>query len=147
MYSAPRPSLPGSPKEASGLLRSTVPSSANPILSQLSYGRRAIPNLVPRINKVKDLSDPKLPTQQRALVNLTELFHAPANIQQGISENIVRHLIEFLTSQNITCRQKASECLRILSGHAIGRNAIFYDPTNLAKMSRNVPIVNLVWRR
>lgn len=38
--------LPSNPKEASALLRSYIPDVANPITAQLSYGKRAIPNLV-----------------------------------------------------------------------------------------------------
>jgi hypothetical protein len=88
--------------------------------------------------KVKDLSDPKLPVQQRALVCLTELFHSPANVSQGISERIVKHLLIFLSSQNLTCRQKSSECLKILTSHAIGRNALYLDSTALQKISKSV---------
>jgi hypothetical protein len=46
MYQPTVPKLPNDPAEASALLRSTIPITANPITSQLSYGRKAIPNLV-----------------------------------------------------------------------------------------------------
>ena len=42
--------LPKNPGEASALLRSYIPDYANPITAQLSYGNRAIPNLVNFIN-------------------------------------------------------------------------------------------------
>lgn len=38
--------LPRNPGDASALLRSYIPDIANPITAQLSYGRKAIPNLV-----------------------------------------------------------------------------------------------------
>lgn len=79
-----------------------------------------------------------MPVQQSALVSLTELFHSPQNVSQGISEGIVKFLIQFLSSVNITCRQKSAECLKIMSNHAIGREAILEDPDNLAQMTNNV---------
>lgn len=38
--------LPRNPVDASALLRSYIPDIAIPITAQLSYGRKAIPNLV-----------------------------------------------------------------------------------------------------
>ncbi|KAJ3272935.1 Radial spoke head 14 [Terramyces sp. JEL0728] len=125
------PSLPRNPGEASALLLSTIPSNAVPINNQLSYGRKAIPNLV------ADLLAPQLIGQQKALISLNELFHSPENISQGISENIIQHLVGFLPSENITCRQKSSEALTTISNHAIGRNAILSSPNSIEKLSRN----------
>ncbi|KAJ3309701.1 Radial spoke head 14 [Boothiomyces sp. JEL0838] len=126
------PSLPRNPVQATALLLSTIPSNAVPINNQLSYGRKAIPNLV------ADLSTTQLVRQQKALISLNELFHSPENISQGISENIIHHLVGFLPSENITCRQKASEALSTISNHAIGRNAILASPMNMEKLARNL---------
>ncbi|KAJ2996015.1 Radial spoke head 14 [Globomyces sp. JEL0801] len=125
-----KPSLPRKPGDASALLIATIPQLANPITSQLSYGRKAVPNLI------NDLKSTKLLQQQRALVCLTELFHSTQNISQAISENIIEYLIGFLPSDNITCRQKATEALMILSTHSIGRNAILSERSNIIKMAK-----------
>ncbi|KAJ3368839.1 tetrahydrofolate synthase [Kappamyces sp. JEL0680] len=131
MYSPQTSNLPRNPADASALLRSYIPEIANPITAQLSYGRKAIPNLI------RDLRDGPLGKQQKALVSLTELFHSPENVSQGIGAQVVYELIGFLKSQNITCRQKSTESLRIISNHAIGRNAILRDRINMLKMSAN----------
>jgi hypothetical protein len=129
MYESYGPILATNPSDAFATLRSTIPITANPFTSQLSYGRKAIPNLV------RDLGDAKLPPQQRALVCLTELFHSPEHVSQGISEKIVPLLINYLTSQNITCRQKASESLMIISNHVIGRNSILERKKNILSIA------------
>jgi hypothetical protein len=46
MYLPPGPFIANNPQDAFASLRSTIPLTANPITSQLSYGRKAIPNLV-----------------------------------------------------------------------------------------------------
>jgi hypothetical protein len=90
---------------------------------------------------VRDLREGPLTKQQKALVSITDLFHSPQNVSQGINVSVVYELISFLTSENITCRQKASESLKILSNHAIGRNAILKEKGNVMKMSKNVNVL------
>ncbi len=69
---------------------------------------------------------------------MTELFHSPENVSQAISGNVIPLLLEFLTSENITCRQKSSEALKIITNHAIGRSAIVKDKSNILTLSKNV---------
>lgn len=88
--------------------------------------------------QIRDLKDTRLPTRQRSLVTMTELFHSPENVSQAIAGNVIPLLISFLASENITCRQKSSEALKILTNHAIGRSAVVKEKLNILKMSKTV---------
>jgi len=118
MYQPALSELPKDPKDASALLRSYIPQVANPITSQLSFGVKKVPNLV------QSLSSDELKVRQASLVSLSELFHSPQNVSQGLATRVVDHLVNFFRSENITCRQKSTECLYLISNLAIGRNAI-----------------------
>lgn len=84
------------------------------------------------------MNEGKLSQQQRALVSLTELLHSPQNVSQGISANMLPHLIRYGQSENLTCRQKAAEALKIVSQHSIGRSAILSDINCIVGMSKSV---------
>jgi hypothetical protein len=81
---------------------------------------------------------PDLGLQQLSLVNLCEALHSPANISQALSENAIPHLFKFLSSENITCRQKSSELLKIVSSHAMGRAAILKDQAAIPQLTKSV---------
>lgn len=66
----------------------------------------------------------RLIDRQRAIVHLSNMFHNPATLSQAINENAIPILTSFLRNPDLTCRQKATECLEIISRHAIGRTAI-----------------------
>ena len=66
----------------------------------------------------------KLIDRQKAIVLLSKLFHDPTNLSQAIHENIIRILTSFLRLDDLTCRQKATECIEIISRHELGRSAI-----------------------
>lgn len=59
-------------------------------------------------------------------------------MSQGIAVDVISYLIGFLPSTNITCRQKASEGLKIISSHAIGKTSILAEKYNLMKMAKIV---------
>jgi hypothetical protein len=66
------------------------------------------------------------------LISLAELFHNPEFIAQGLKENIIVKLTDMLQDAeympaDLTIRQKASECIAIISGYAVGRNALIRD--------------------
>jgi hypothetical protein len=118
-------SLPALPAEdLTAPLFNAYPPDTDPTRLQLAYGRRTIPKLVDEA-----MSD-QLETRQRALISLAELFHNPEFIAQGLCENIVSKLTgmfrdaEDIPTKDLTVRQKASECLAIISGYAVGRNAL-----------------------
>jgi hypothetical protein len=76
------------------------------------------------LNKVSELDSLKLGDRQTAVVLLSQLFHDPKYLAQAIRENVVAILVSFLKFEDLTCRQKASECLEIISRHGIGRSVI-----------------------
>ncbi|KAJ3066367.1 Radial spoke head 14, partial [Rhizoclosmatium hyalinum] len=127
------------PLEASRLLVPTLPPDVDPTKMQLAYGRRAIPKLVTEIPAADLLK------QQRSLVFLAELLHDPLNIAQALKQDIVKLCLELIKSPDLTIRQKSTECLAILSTHAIGRSVLvshdalmhlsilFHDPCDLTR--------------
>ncbi|KAJ3077020.1 Radial spoke head 14 [Podochytrium sp. JEL0797] len=106
---------------------------------QLAYGRRAIPKLVTEL-PISDMFK-----QQKSLVFLAELVHNPLNVSQALKKDIVKLCLEFVKSPDLTIRQKSTECLAIISSHAIGRSsliqhsalttlsALFQDPCDIAR--------------
>nr|KAJ3420009.1 Presenilin-2 [Polyrhizophydium stewartii] len=110
--------MPADSREAAALLSSVLPRDVDPTKSHLAYGRQAIPKLIDQ------LDENKLFPRQRAIVFLADLFHSPENVSQGISEGIVPQLVSYLGSEDLTCRQKATEALDTIASHAIGRNDI-----------------------
>ncbi|KAJ3010588.1 Radial spoke head 14 [Thoreauomyces humboldtii] len=107
-------------KELAALRAPTVPENVDPTKQQLAYGRRGVPKLI------EALSGPRstLFGQQQALCFLAELFHRPEHISLGLDEGIVEKLGGMIGNDDLTVRQKSSECLRIISGHAVGRAGI-----------------------
>ncbi|KAL5034411.1 hypothetical protein BDV3_003987 [Batrachochytrium dendrobatidis] len=99
---------------------SVLPRDVDPTRCHLAYGRQAIPKLV------SQLEDGKLHSRQKALVFLADLCHSPENVVQSVDAGIVDRLIPFLSLDDLTCRQKATEILSTISGHAIGRADIIH---------------------
>ncbi|KAI8850944.1 armadillo-type protein [Chytridium lagenaria] len=115
-----------SPKELSQLLVAQIPPGVDPTKMQLAYGRRAVPKLV---SEVEDFS---LSVRQKSLVFLANLFHNPENVSQGLQEGIVPKLTRMLIEQDLTIKQKSTECLSIIAGHAVGRANLVENNTLLA---------------
>ncbi|KAJ3165122.1 Radial spoke head 14 [Geranomyces variabilis] len=108
------------PHELAALRAPTVPPGVDPTKQQLAYGRRAVPKLIETLISPRS----SLFQQQQSLCFLADLFHRPENISQGLEEAIVPKLAALLPSADLTIRQKSSECLTIIAGHAVGRAGI-----------------------
>ncbi|XP_046331630.1 radial spoke head 14 homolog [Haliotis rufescens] len=82
-----------------------------------AYGDRALP----RLNR--ELNDGTLLVRQRAVMSLCDYLHDPEHIAEALRCGIAQSLKELLVDADITVRQKSTECLHVIAGHAIGRNA------------------------
>ncbi|KAJ3112122.1 Radial spoke head 14 [Phlyctochytrium bullatum] len=122
------------PKELSELLVPVLPPGVDPTKMQLAYGRRAVPKLI------SELGSQELLVRQKSLVFLANLCHTPENVSQALSEGIVTRLTAMLTEKDLTIKQKTTECLSIIAGHAVGRASLVENNTLLA-LSRLVRIV------
>jgi hypothetical protein len=103
--------------------KALVPSSANPITAQLSFGSLGIVNLVRDLNMSFE-NPANLKISIASLVSLAELLHSSRNVSQALKINAVESLSKYYTSDNIACRQKASDCIRLISSHAAGRELL-----------------------
>ncbi|KAJ3217998.1 Radial spoke head 14 [Dinochytrium kinnereticum] len=112
-----------SPKELSELLVPQLPPGVDPTKMQLAYGRGAVPKLV------SEVEDSTLIVRQKSLVFLANLFHNPENVSQGLQEGIVMKLTQMLIEKDLTIKQKATECLSIIAGHAVGRASLVENNT------------------
>jgi len=83
-----------------------------------AYGDRALP----RMNSELKSADSKV--RQRALVSMCDYLRDPEHISVAIKLGTVEILRDLLFDSDNIVRQKTSECLFILSGHAIGREAL-----------------------
>ncbi|KAI8816087.1 armadillo-type protein [Fimicolochytrium jonesii] len=104
--------------ELAALRAPTVPAGVDSTTFHLAYGARGIPKLIEGLS-----SSTPLFRKQQSLCFLSDLFHRPENVSQGLEEGIVGILARLLRV-DVTVRQKASECLKIISGHAVGRAGI-----------------------
>ncbi|KAJ3127322.1 Radial spoke head 14 [Nowakowskiella sp. JEL0407] len=107
-----------SPADLKNWLSNTLPFDVDPTKCHLAFGRSAIPNLV------SELLDGSVSRQQRALVFLSDLFHNPEHIAQGLQERVVPKLVKLLSEEDLTIKQKSTECLATISGIAAGRTSI-----------------------
>lgn len=83
----------------------------------LAYGDRALP----RLNR--ELNDPTLLVRQRAVMSLCDYLHDPEHVSEALHVGIAESLRKLLTDADLTVRQKATECLFVIGGHAVGRDA------------------------
>lgn len=116
-------------------VHASIPIGMDPTKSHFAYGARMVPKLV------QELDSLKLVDRQRALVNLVKLCHNPETIALAIEENVINIIVSFLKKDDLTCRQKATECLEIISRHAIGRSSIL-DSGILDTLSSHVLYFN-----
>ncbi|XP_076471321.1 radial spoke head 14 homolog [Babylonia areolata] len=96
----------------------------------LAYGDRALP----RLNR--ELNDETLLVRQRSVMSLCDYLHDPEHIAEALRVGIAGSLKQLLTDGDLTVRQKATECLYVIAGHAIGRDA-FLDQEII------MPVANL----
>lgn len=95
-----------------------MPPLVDPTRSTQAYGDRALP----RMNK--ELKSTELITRQRSLNALCDYLHDPEHIASALREGIPESLKYLLHDGDDMIRAKTTECLYILSSHAIGRDAI-----------------------
>ncbi|KAK2193658.1 hypothetical protein NP493_8g00015 [Ridgeia piscesae] len=104
------------------LISAKYPPHIDVSRAPLAYGHRALP----RMNR--ELKDAHLLTRQRAIMSLCDYLHDPEHIASAIREGLVATLKHLLVDNDVTIRHKATECLFVIAGHTIGRDAfIDYD--------------------
>ncbi|KAK3774330.1 hypothetical protein RRG08_056377 [Elysia crispata] len=99
------------------VISSKYPPNIDPTRTPLAYGDRAIP----RLNR--ELNDDRLLVRQRAVVSLCDHLHDPEHIAEALRNDIGMSLKNLLKDADITVRQKATECLFVMAGHALGRDS------------------------
>ena len=102
---------------ASTVISALYPPQIDVSRTPLAFGNRALP----RLNK--ELKDANLLTRQRAVMSLCDYLHDPENISAALKEGIAWSLKNLLRDPDLTVRQKSTECLFVIAGHAIGRDA------------------------
>ncbi|XP_074660858.1 radial spoke head 14 homolog [Tubulanus polymorphus] len=105
---------------ADTIISAKYPPLIDPTRTPLAYGNRALP----RLNK--ELNDLNLLTKQRALMSLCDYLHDPEHISDALRLGIPQSLKGLLKDPDLTCRQKATECLYVIANHAIGRDALLH---------------------
>lgn len=121
------------------VISAKYPPQIDPTRVPLAYGDRALPKLN------RELQDHVLLTRQRALMSLCDYLHDPEHIAEALRVGIAKSLKGLLTDEDSTVRQKATECLYVMAGHAVGRDAfleneiiipvskLFDDPVDIAR--------------
>ncbi|XP_078331854.1 radial spoke head 14 homolog [Crassostrea virginica] len=102
---------------AQTVISAKYPPHIDPTKTPLAYGDRALP----RLNR--ELKDTTLLVRQRAVMSLCDHLHDPEHIAEALRVGIAESLKVLLTDGDLTVRQKATECLFVIGGHAIGRDA------------------------
>lgn len=102
---------------AKTLISAKYPPLIDPTRTPLAYGDRALP----RLNR--ELNDETLLVRQRAVMSLCDHLHDPEHIAEALRVGIAVSLKNLLIDPDLTVRQKSTECLFVIAGHAIGRDA------------------------
>lgn len=105
------------------------PPQMDPTRTPYAFGDRALP----RLNR--ELNDRNLLTRQRAVMSLCDYLHDPEHIAEALRCGISESLKRLLTDEDITVRQKSTESLFVIGGHAIGRDA-FLDHEIIIPVSK-----------
>ncbi|XP_005097264.1 radial spoke head 14 homolog [Aplysia californica] len=108
---------------ASTIISAKYPPNIDPTRTPLAYGDRAIP----RLNR--ELNDENLIVRQRAVMSLCDHLHDPEHIAEALRNGIGVSLKNLLKDDDITVRQKATECLFVMAGHALGRDSFLENET------------------
>ncbi|KAL5007337.1 hypothetical protein ScPMuIL_016143 [Solemya velum] len=128
------------------VISANYPPHLDPSRTPLAYGRRA----VPRLNR--ELKDDTLLVRQRAVMSLCDYLHDPEHIAVALKEGVSESLKKLLADPDLTVRQKATECLYVIGGHAIGREsfldheiilpvaALFDDKADIARKNAHKAI-------
>lgn len=115
---------------AATVISAQYPPLIDPTRTPLAYGDRALPKLN------RQLKDANLLTRQRAVMSLCDFLHDPEHIADAIREGIPQTLKKLLADGDLTVRQRSTECLYVIGGHAIGRDALLDEEViiSLAKL-------------
>ena len=111
------------------VISAKYPPQIDPSRTPFAFGDRALP----RLNR--ELNDDTLLTRQRAVMSLCDYLHDPEHIATALREGIATSLKQLLTDPDITVRQKSTECLYVIAGHAIGRDS-FLDEEIIVPLSK-----------
>lgn len=103
------------------VISAKYPPQIDPSRTPLAYGDRALP----RLNR--ELNDTVLLTRQRALMSLCDYLRDPEHIAAALREEIPSSLKKLLLDPDLTVRQKSTECLFVIAGHAIGRECFLEE--------------------
>jgi len=95
-----------------------LPPNIDPTKATLAYGLEAI------IRLNRELTDKTLLTRQKALRALCDYLHDHEHIVSALREGIVPSLKTLFKDDDVVCRHLSTECIYVLSNHAIGRDAI-----------------------
>lgn len=106
---------------ANTVISAKYPPLIDPTRTPLAYGDRALP----RLNR--ELKSGDLITCQRAVMSLCDYLHDPEHMADAIREGIPQSLRKLLSNKDLTVRQKSTECLYVMAGHAIGRESILNE--------------------
>ncbi|KAK3104197.1 hypothetical protein FSP39_025204 [Pinctada imbricata] len=99
------------------VISAKYPPQIDPTRTPYAFGDRALP----RLNR--ELNDSTLLIRQRAVMSLCDYLHDPEHIAEALRVGIAESLKKLLTDADLTVRQKATECLFVIGGHAVGRDA------------------------
>eukprot|EP00041_Stephanoeca_diplocostata_P021674 m.508713 g.508713 ORF g.508713 m.508713 type:complete len:350 (+) comp21884_c0_seq3:224-1273(+) len=126
---------------ASARISSAPPPHVDPVKATVAFGDRAIPRLA------RELQHPSSGVViQQALFSLCDILRNPTCITPAVDADILPVLGGLLGSNNATIREKSSEALHHIAGHAVGRKRLTSSGllTPLSKVfSDQVPIVRL----
>ncbi|XP_013387310.1 radial spoke head 14 homolog [Lingula anatina] len=114
---------------AETVISAKMPPHIDVTRAPLAYGDRALP----RLNR--ELIDLNLLTRQRAVRSLCDYLHDPEHIAEALRQGIPESLKGLLDDKDVTVRQKATECLYIIAGYAVGREA-FLDQNIIIPLSK-----------
>ncbi|XP_064603324.1 LOW QUALITY PROTEIN: radial spoke head 14 homolog [Liolophura sinensis] len=99
------------------VITAKYPPHIDPTKTPLAYGDRALP----RLNR--ELQDENLLTRQRAVLSLCDYLHDPEHIAEALRTGVIQSLKDLLIDSDVTVRQKSTECLYVIAGHEVGREA------------------------
>jgi hypothetical protein len=118
-----------------------APPDVDPTRTIPAFGDRAVPRLSRELAPGNDLI-----TVQRALFTLCDLLRDPKTVSEAIAAGLPTQLGGLVEHPNATVREKASEALVHVAGHAVGRAAIVQlrlVPVLAAKFLDELAIVRL----
>jgi len=84
----------------------------------IAYGDCALP----RMNR--ELKDDRILIRRRALMSLCDYLKDPEHIASAIQQGSIELLTSLLSDSDSTVRHKSTECFYVISGHAMGREAL-----------------------